>query len=190
MKLIPEKQKHFAMTLLLVLAALIAVWYFLVQGLSVKQHHDTEEVSRLRDKIASQEKAIQTEKVNREQARAYQAFIAEREEQMPRKNENVETWFVKVISDLAGRQKLQITNTTLQSVKDLSDFKFRNQPYRLEGFQFQFRGEFSQIGRFLQELENTMPLAEVDDLTVTAGGGGEKYIHAVTLRITMVVIKT
>ncbi len=185
MSLSPQKQKAFALTLLLVVAGLFAFGYLVVKGMADKRDRDTAEVEQLQGKVAEKVKAIETEKQNRERAKTYQSFIANYEEQMPKGN--VETWLVKQISELAIVHRVQIANTALQNIPEISDFRFHNQPYHMQGFQFDFHGEFLQIGQFLNDLENKMPLVEVENLTITAGAGGEKYLHGVQVTISMVV---
>lgn len=185
MKFTAEKVRQFVLTLVLVLGALGAIWYFLVQGLIAKREKDEREKENLGTKAAEQQKAIDTEIRNRATAQAYKEFIASCEKQIP--HENVETWLVREISSVATRHGLQIANTTMQSPREGSDYKFRNQPYRLEGFVFDLEGEYNQIGRFLEDLENSMPLAEVDEMEFAAGTGSARHIHKASVRLTMVM---
>lgn len=184
MKLTAEKARQFALTLILVLGALGAIWYFLVQGLISKREKDEKEKENLGVKIAAQEKAIQTEISNRAAAQAFKEFIASWEKQIP--HENVETWLVREISQVAARHGLQIANAVMQPPREGSDLKFRNQPYRLEGFVFDLEGEYNQIGCFLEDLENSMPLAETEEIEFAAGTGAVRHIHKASLRLTMV----
>ena len=184
MKLSPEKQKKFVLTFLVMALAVAAIYFLVIQGLTIKQKADTAELKHLRQEIVNKKKEIQTEKNDRESAKQYQAFIAASESEMPKGN--IETWLVKELSEIAIRQKLELSNTIIQPIRELSDFKFKDQPYRLEGVHFEFQGDFNQIGKFLEDIENNRPLMEVDDLTITAGSARAPYIHTVSMRVSMV----
>lgn len=186
MKFSAEKIRQVVLVFLLVLGILGAVWYFLIRGLETKRERDEREKESLGAKIVEQKNAIQTEIHNREIAGVYHQFIARCEKQIPR--EHVETWFVREISEVAAHHGLKIVNTAIRPPREGSDGKFANQPYRLEGFSFEVEGEFNQIGRFLEELENSIPLAEVDEMGLAAGAGAARHIHKATLRLTMVVL--
>ncbi|NUN93303.1 MAG: hypothetical protein HUU04_05940 [Verrucomicrobiae bacterium] len=185
MKLSAEKIRQLILVFLLVLGILGAVWHFLVRGLEVKRTRDEREKESLGAKIAEQKNAIQTEIHNREVAGAYRQFIARCEQQIP--SEHVETWFVRKVSSVASHHGLQIVNTAIRPLREGSGVKFQNQPYRLEGFSFDVEGEFNQIGRFLEDLENSIPLVEVDEMGVAAGAGAARHIHKANIRLTMVV---
>ena len=183
MKFNTEKVQQFTLTLILVLGVLGALWYFLVHGLIVRREMDEKEKENLGTKLAAQQKAIETEISNRTTAQVYKEFIASCEKQIPR--ENVETWLVREISQVAARHGLQIANTVMQPPREGSNLKFRNQPYRLEGFVFDLEGEYNQIGLFLEDLENSMPLAELDEIEFAAGTSSARHIHKANLRLTM-----
>ncbi len=185
MKLSPEKQKHLALTLLVVVTVMIGLWYFAINGQKVAEKRNKKTLVQLKEKVEKYEKDIRKEKNDRDQAKSYQAMIDQYEGQMPPKG-NPETWLVKTLSDLATQQKIQILNTTIQPISELSDFKFKKQPYKLVGFRFEFNGEFNQIGKFLENLENNIPLMEVDDLSITSGSPSARHIHTVAIRVSMV----
>ncbi len=184
MKLNAEKARQLALTLILVLGALGAIWYVGVQRLIAIREKDETEKESLKVKIVAQEKAIQTEISNRAAAHTYKNFIASCEQQIPR--ENIETWLVRGISQVAVRHGLQIANTMMQPPREGSNLKFRNQPYRIEGFVFDIEGEYNQIGCFLEDLENSMPLAETEEIEFVAGTGAARHIHKASLRLSMV----
>jgi Tfp pilus assembly protein PilO len=184
MKLGPEKARQFVLTLILVLGVLGAVWYLFVQGLIARREKDEKEKESLATKVAEQKKAYETEIRNRDVAKVYRDFIARCEKQVPQ--ENVETWLVREVSAVSSRHNLQIANTMMHPPREGSDLKFRNQPYHLEGFVFDLEGEYNQIGRFLEDLENSMPLAEVDEMEFAAGTGSARHIHKASVRLTMV----
>ncbi|MCC7519911.1 MAG: type 4a pilus biogenesis protein PilO [Verrucomicrobiae bacterium] len=184
MKLSQEKLRQFVLTLILALGILGAIWHFIVQGLIAQREKNEQEKERLAAQIAERKKAYDTEIHNRDAAKVYQDFIAQWEKRLPR--ENVETWFVREISEVAVRHKLQVANTAMQPPREGSDAKFNNQPYRLVGFRFELDGEYNQIGRFLEDLENSLPLIEVDDLEFSAGTGVVRHIHKAALHLTMI----
>jgi Tfp pilus assembly protein PilO len=184
MKLSPEKQKAFALTLLIVVACVGATWYFLIQGLQKNNRVNDATLKRLNGEIDKLKKEISTEESNRAQAKSFQTFINHYEEQMPKGN--AETWLVKKLTDMALKHKLSISNTTVQPLKDLSESKFAGKNYELIGFRFEFEAEFNHIGEFIEDLENSMPLLEVDDLTITTGSNKAPHIHTVSMRISMV----
>ncbi len=185
MKLSPEKQKKFALSLMVVIGLAFSLYYFgIYMFLSQKQIKDTNELNKLTEEAKKTRDAIQTEKSNRENAKVYQVYLARKEEQMPKGNP--ETWLVKQISEYAEKQKLRITNTLIEPIADLSDFKFRDQPYKLIGFRFSFKGELNQAGKLIEDLENSMPLLEVDELVITAGSEIAPHIHTISVRISMV----
>ncbi len=179
-----EKQKKLALTLFGTMLTVIFLWYFGVHGLHEKQTRDSKKLDQLKREIVEQHCAILTEKNNREDAKAYVIFIDALEKEMP--HGNSETWLVQELSGLAAQNKLLIANTIVQPINELSEFKFKDQPYKLEGLHLEFKGELNQIGRFLENLENSMPLMEVDDLSITAGSDLAPHIHNVSMRISMV----
>lgn len=185
MKLSPEKQKSWILTIVVMTLLIVVTWYFAVQGLQKKQTRDTKESIRLEGEAKNRQIQILTETNNREQAKSFQNYIMLQEEQMPKANPD--TWLVRELSELAGKHKFQINNTTLQEIKELSDFKFKDQPYKLVGLRFDFKGDYNQIGSFLQDLENNLPLMEVDDLSITSGSEAGPHIHTVTMRVSMVI---
>jgi Tfp pilus assembly protein PilO len=184
MKLSPEKQKAFALTFLIVLACVGATWYFLIQGLQKNNRVNDAKLKRLDGEIAQLKKEISTEESNRAQAKSFQLFIQQYEEQMPKGN--AETWLVKKLTDMALKHNISISNTNVQLVKELSEHKFGGKNYELIGFRFEFEAEFNKIGKFIEDLENSMPLLEVDELTITAGSNKAPHIHTVSMRISMV----
>lgn len=184
MKLSPEKQKNLILAILVVVGTAFGLWYFLVNGLTEKEKKDTKENIKLEADIKKTEETIAKEKSDREEAKVYQAYIEASEKQMPKGNP--ETWLVTILSEFAAQQKLQLAGTTIQPVTEISDFKFKEQPYKLVGFRFEFKGDLNQIGRFLQEIENKLPLMEVDDFSINAGSDVAPYVHTVSMRISMV----
>lgn len=184
MKLSPEKQKKLILTLVGVVALISFFWYFGVHGLHKKQIRDSENLNQLKKEILEQHRAILLERNNHEDAKAHLTFIDTLEKQMPLGN--TETWLVKELSGLAAQHKLQIANTIIQPVNELSEFKFKGQPYKLEALRFEFKGELNQIGKFLETVENDESLMEVDELSITAGSDLAPHIHNVSIRISMV----
>ena len=185
MKLSPEKQRKFLIALVSVVGLSFSLYYFgIYLFLAQKQVRDKKALSKLVEDVKQKQTAILTEKNNRTNAKIYQAYIADAEEQMPKGN--TETWLVKVLSDYAQKHKISLTNTTLTPMNEFSDFRFKDQPYKLVGFQFSFKAEFNDIGKFIEDLENSMPLLEVDDLTIIAGSEIAPHVHTVSMRISMV----
>lgn len=184
MKLNPEKQKKLLMVAMYMILGIFCFWYFGVQGLHSKQMRDSAELASLNDQIAKQTQLIRKEKMDRETAKSYQVYIDSLATQMPKGN--TETWLVKELSELAAHYKIQLANTLMQPIDELSDFKFKGLPYKLEGFRFEFKGELNQIGKFLEDLENNIPLMEVDDISITAGSDLAPHIHSVSMRVAMV----
>ncbi len=185
MKLSPEKQKKFLIALVCVIGVSFSLYYFgIYMFLAQKQIRDRNALKKLSEEVKQKKEAILTEKNNRENAKTYLAYIATAEEQMPKGN--TETWLVKALSDFAQKHKIGLTNTTLMPMTEWSDFRFKDQPYKLVGFQFSFKAEFNQIGKFIEDLENSMPMLEVDDLTIMAGSEIAPDVHTVSMRISMV----
>lgn len=189
MKLTPEKQKHLAVAVIVAIGVAGALWYFGVQGLQKKRKNDTAELDRIQGETKKKEQEKQTELANRETAKIYQAYIKSLEDQMP--GGGAEMWFEKNLRAIAKRYQLDLSNTGVQPIKALSDFKFKGQPYKLEGFRFEFKGELNQIGQFLQDIENNLPLMEVYELSITSGSGGGSgegvYVHSVAMCVSMVI---
>ena len=186
MKLTPEKQKKWAMTIVVMGGIIFAVWFFVIQKLQIKEKFEIKESQRLETEAKNRQASILTENKSREQAKLSQEYILVQEVNMPKGN--AETWLVKALSDLASKHDdIKITNATLQELKDLSEFRFKDQPYKMVGLQFEFKGDYNQIGTFLRDLENNMPLMEVDTLSITAGSESGPHMHAVTLRVSMVI---
>ena len=185
MNLSPEKQKNLACAVLGVVIVIFGFWYLGIQGLHAKQKRDIKEVARLKEENIKQQQAIQKEKRDRETAVSYRVYIASLENQMPKGNK--ETWLVKELSDLAVRHNLQLSNTMVQPLTEQSNLKFKGHPYKLEGFRFLFNGELNQIGKFLEDMENNIPLMEVDELAITAGSALAPHVHTVSISISMVV---
>ena len=184
MKLSPEKQKNLILTIMVVAIAIGSLWWFLIHGLEKMGKTNAQNLKKLKEKVDNQQKEIDKEIADRNASESYKTFIAQQEQQMP--TNNTETWLFKEISVLAERHKLSVVNTALESFPDLSDFKFKGQPYKLAGFKFSFKGELNQIGSFLRDLENNKPLAEVYEITITAGSDVAPHIHTVDVRISMV----
>ena len=186
MKLSPEKQKHLVMAIVIVVVVNYVAWNFLVQGQRSREVRDRKEIERLTGEVKKTEQTIQKEKNDREQAKAYQAYVAISEEKMVKGN--AETWMLKTLSDMARAHGIDITNAVVQDsqVKELGDYKFKGQPYKLVGFWFEFKGDFNQIGKFLMDMENTLPFMEVDELSISTGSKQAPYIHSVSLRVSMV----
>lgn len=184
MKLTKEKRDRFILTILLMVGLVYGVWYLGIKKQAEKEGRDIRERDRLAQEIKDTETKIKRENNNRENAKAFQNYIAATEEKMPKGN--VETWIVKELSDLAAKHNLVLQNTVLQPVKDLSEYKMKNQPYQLEGYHLDFKGEFNQIGTFIQDIENEMPMVEVNDISVTAGSDTAPYIHTVSMSVCVV----
>lgn len=184
MKLTPEKQKNLSLAILIVVILIVGMWYFFINTQRQSEKTGRTELTKLKEDVKQRSSAIVKEKNDRNQATVYQAYISTYEEQMPKGNP--ETWLVRTLSDLATQQKLQLSSTMIESLSELSDFKFKNQPYKLVGFRFEFKGEFNQIGKFIETLENKMPLMEVDDLSISAGSDVAPHIHSIAMRISMV----
>ncbi len=184
MKLTPEKQKNLILTILVVVIVVFGLWYFMINTQRQNEKTGREDLLKLEESVKKQSSAILKEKSDKSQATAYQAYISAYEEQMPKGNP--ETWLVKTLSDLATQQKVQLSSTVIESLAELSYFKFKDQPYKLVGFRFELKGEFNQLGKFIEEIENKMPLMEVDSLSVIAGSEVAPYVHTISMRISMV----
>jgi len=184
MKLTKEKQQHLILTILLTVGAIYGVWYFGIKMQAAKEATDTNEKNTLATQIQDIQKKILIERNNREQAKSFQAYIITAETKMP--TGNVETWLVKELSDIASRHQLTLLNTALLPIKSLSDFKFKNQPYQLEGFHLDFKGEFNQIGSFIKDVENSMPMIEVNDISITSGSEIAPYMHSASMSLCIV----
>jgi Tfp pilus assembly protein PilO len=185
MKLSPEKQKKFALTLLVTLGVICGTWFFLIQGLQNKKVSNTKALEENRTKIDALKAEIEKEKKDKAQEVIYDKYIKDLEEKMPPKG-NPETWLIQKITDTASKQKLQISNTTVEPIAELSEYRFKDQPYKLVGFRFSFKGEYNQIGKFFEDLENSNPLMEVDDLMIEAGSEIAPHVHSVKMRLSMV----
>lgn len=184
MKLSPEKQKTFALTFLIVLVCLAAIWYFLIQGLQRNNHVNDAKLRELNEEIDRLNKEISVEENNRIQAKSFQAFVNYYEGQMPKGN--AETWLVKKLTEMALKHKLSISNTTVQPLKEFSDYKFGGKNYELIGFRFDFEAEFNHLGEFIEDIENSMPLLEIHELKIAAGSSKAPHIHTVSIQISMV----
>jgi Tfp pilus assembly protein PilO len=182
MKLTKEKQQNLILTILLTVGVIYGVWVGGIDMQGKKESRDTKERDRLEKEIKDTENAIKRERNNREQAKVYQNYIAMTEEKMPKGN--VETWLVKELSEIAAHHNLTLFNTALQPLKEISDFKLKGQPYQLEGFHMDFKGEYNQIGAFIQEVENQMPMVEIYDMSISKGGeGGLPHVHTVAMTV-------
>ena len=186
MKLSPEKQKKFVLTLLVVALIAVGLWYFLINGQQNQKQANERSLNDKRGQIEKKKKEILTEQSNREQAKVYLSYIASMEEQMPKGT--AETWLEQKMRELAGKQKFELSNTILQPAdKQLSEFRFADQPYKLVGMRLDFKAEFNQIGKFIEDIENNMPLMEVDELVITSGSEVAPHVHTVSMRVSMVV---
>jgi len=185
MKLSPEKQKNLILTAVVTATVIGGLWFLGIQGLKKKQVNDNKKLAKLQVDVKARSDAIQKEIDSRAQASAYQAFLVSFEEKMPRGNPP-DTWLVKELGALAKRHHLELLNTALQPIKELSDFKFKDQPYQLVGFHFEFKGELSQIGKFLETIENSMPMVEVDEIHIISGSEVAPHIHTVDMRIAII----
>jgi Tfp pilus assembly protein PilO len=184
MKLSKEKKQHWILTIIVMVAIIYGVWFYGIDKQAQKERSDTNEKDNLAQEIADTDKAILREKNNREQAKVFQNYIAMAESKMPKGN--TETWLVTELSNIATRHKITLLNTVLQPVKSLSDFKFSGQPYQLEGFHLDLKGEFNQIGSFIQDMENSMPMVEVNEVSITSGSEIAPYVHSVSMSICIV----
>ncbi len=185
MKLSPEKQKSLALAVVVTIVAIGGLWFFGIQGLKKKQVNDNKKLGKLQVDVKTRSDAIQKEIDSRAQAKSYQAFLVSVEEKMPRGNPP-DTWLVKELGALAKRHNLELLNTALQPTKELSDFKFKDQPYQLVGFHFEFKGELNQIGKFLETIENGMPMVEVDEIHIISGSEIAPHTHTVDMRISII----
>ncbi|MDD2706873.1 MAG: hypothetical protein PHV34_02600 [Verrucomicrobiae bacterium] len=184
MKLSPEKQKKWMLTALVMGVAIAVVWYLGNQFVVVSKEKNTKELEKTRADVQKRTSDILKEKDAREQAKVYQQYTADWEEKMPKGNP--ETWMLREISDLATIEKINLANTAMQPLNELSDFKFKDQPYQLIGFRFDFLAELNQIGKFISTLENNQQLMEVDEISISAGSTKEKHVHTVNVRISEV----
>jgi Tfp pilus assembly protein PilO len=192
MKLTKEKKQNLMLTIILTIGMIYGAWYLGVETQGTKEKRDTNERDRLADEIKKTENANLREKNNREQAKVFQNYIHVAEEKMPKGT--VDAWLLKELSDIAARHNVTLGNSILQPVRELGDFKMKGQPYVLEGFHIDFKGEFNQIGSFIQEMENSMPMVEIHDISITSGsvvsGSEVAYIHSASMTICVVVRKT
>jgi Tfp pilus assembly protein PilO len=184
MNLTPEKRNQLVLTALLCAGAVYATFEFGIKGLQKKHQKEAMKRDELAQTIRKTQSAIRVELQNREEAKAYNAFIESAENQMPKGNP--ETWLVQELTGIASTHQLQIQNTTLQSLSEINEIKFRDQPYRIQGFRFELKGELDQIGLFLQEMEQKHGLIEVDEITITAGSDIAPHVHSVAVRIGIV----
>jgi Tfp pilus assembly protein PilO len=184
MKLSPEKQKKFLLTLIIVVGVAAGLWFFVITYLRTKDHKDTKALAQLKQDTKNRRDDISKERRNRQMAQSYVSYIANAEKQMPQGV--AETWLVQQLGEIAGKHEISISNTAVQSIKPWSEFKFKDQPYQLVGFRFELKGEFNQIGKFLEDIENNVPLMEVDDISITAGSDISPHVHTVSIRVSMV----
>jgi Tfp pilus assembly protein PilO len=184
MKLSPEKQKQLGMAILAVAMVLVGTWYSGTQFVTNSKVRNDREARRLADEITKRRGEILKEKSNRENAKIYQDSIKTWEARMP--TGNPETWLERELNTMANRQKLSLSSTALQQVKEFSDFRFKDQPYHLLGVHIEFFGEFNQIGKFIQDVENNSPLMEVHEVSISSGSEKAKYIHKVKIIISEV----
>lgn len=183
MKLSPEKQKQLAITVLATVIAVVGTWYAGTQFVTSAKTSGDRSNKGLAAELVKRQKEIDQEKENREKAKTYQSLIVTMDAKMPKGNP--ETWLVRELSDIANRHKLQLSSTSVQPLKDFSDFRFKD-PYQLLGFHLEFLGEFNQIGEFAQDIENSSPLMEIHDITITAGSEKATHVHKVSLTISEV----
>jgi Tfp pilus assembly protein PilO len=181
MKLTKEKKQNLLLTILVITGLIYGVWYFLIDRQGRYAERDTNEKDRLEKEIKDTEIAIKRETNNREQAKVFQVYIQTAESQMPKGT--VDAWLLKELSDIAAKNHLTLDNTLLQPLKALSDFKMKGQPYELAGFHMDIKGEFNQIGSFIQEMENKMPMVEINDISITSGSEAAPYIHTVSMTV-------
>ncbi len=185
MTLNPQKQKELIMAFLGTVVVIYVVWYFGIQQQRKNRVAKDKEIAQLREEEKNKDNAIKKEKLNREQAKSYQTFISKFEEQMPKGN--TETWLTRTLTEFAQKQKIQLANTVIQDVKDHNNIKFKGQPYKLIGFHLEFKADLNTIGKFLEDLENSIPLMEIYELSINAGSQEAVHIHTVS---TTVVIPT
>jgi hypothetical protein len=183
-KLSKQKQKQFILTLAITVGAAVATWYFLIKYLTQKRDAGEKELKTMTEKVKTLSDTITQEIENRSVAKDYQKFIGDAEDLMPKGS--TETWLLKEINKLAAQHKINISNSALQEVKELSDFKFAGQPYKLAGLRFEFKADLNQIGKFIADIENNRQLMEVDDLSITSGSELGPDFHTVSMRISMV----
>ncbi len=187
MKLTPEKQKKLAISVVSMIVAAGCLYYFLVMGLQGNQTTGEAEREGLLEKIKKSETAYQVEKNHRTESIVYQNFLKSYGDKMPGKGVNPDTWLLQHFTEMAARYDLKISNTESKPLPDLAAFKFKGVPYTILGYHLEFKGEFNQIGRFIEAIENSNPLMEVDELSITTGSGGGEHIHTVTMRVSMVI---
>lgn len=184
MKLAPEKQKNLILTVMLTVIVIVGSYYFGPRQLYSNKIRDSKMLKDLIDKVKTQEQVIAKEKRDSETAKAYQAYIIDCEEKMPKGN--TETWLLTELNGLAERHHLKLANTVIRNVSDLSDFKFKDLFHKLVGYHFEFKGEFNQIGKFLRDLENQKLLMEIDEISITSGSDVAPHVHTVAMRVLMV----
>jgi hypothetical protein len=183
MKLTPEKQKHLVLAVIIVVLTAAGIYYLGPRELQAKKKRDSLALKKLQQSVKDQESAITKEKKDSETAKAYQAYITKCEEQMPKGS--TETWLLKELTTMADRYKIKI-GTTVQQPVELSDFRFKDLPYKLVGYRLECKGEFAQIGNLLKDLENNRQLMEVDDIKIEASSDIAPHIHTISMRISMV----
>ena len=192
MKLSPEKQKHLAITLAVVVGLNFAAYWFGIRGLDGKQTSDNNKAMALEALIKKSTGEIATEKDNREKAKIFKDYIASIEDQLPKGN--VETWLLKELEQITKLQKVEASSPTFPAppdpgIVDLSNFRFKDQPYKLVSMRFGFTGELNEIGRFLEYIENNKPLMEVNDISITPGSSQGPHMHNVIMQLSMVTAK-
>jgi len=184
MKLSLEKQKKIALTLLVVVGVNFGAYWFGIQGLAGKRDSDTKKVEDLKSDIKKRTDEIAGELDSRGKARVFQDYIAIMEKQMPKGK--TDTWLDNQMSQILAKHQLQISNPSVKPLDEFTHFLFKDQPYKLVGFQFEFVGELNQIGGFIEDIENNRPLMEVHDLNISAGGGGPSHLHRVVVHFSIV----
>src|SRR3989338_3008093 len=119
MKLTPEKQKKLVLTVVLTVIAMVGSYYFGPRQLYRNKIRDLKTLKNLIDQVKTQEQIIAKEKRDSETAKAYQTYIIDCEEKMPKGN--TETWLLTELNGLAERHHLKLANTVIRNVSDLSD---------------------------------------------------------------------
>ena len=181
MKLSPEKQKKLALTVVIVVGALFGVWWFGICGLEEGNKRDDDAAKQTEGENKKLDDKIKKEESDHKKADRFQEYMAELEQKMPKGSPD--TWLAKELGAIAGRQKLTLLNTTAQPLPELTDFKFGLKSYQLVGFRFEFKGDLNAIGEFLETMENTFPLIEVEELNITASSDVKPHVHTVAMRV-------